>query len=78
MEIIDRLNSIGLNVKDVDKLGDIADQLMTIGSFSYYEAIDLAIKISNQQLLKKALVISSDDKLPGAIESIAISLGQKS
>jgi len=42
-----------------------------------YEAFSLALKVEQNELLKQAFVISSTDAHPGALEKIAMSLGER-
>ena len=42
---------------------------------SNYQALDLALKAEQNELLKLAFVISSNDSTPSGIEAIAIALG---
>lgn len=44
---------------------------------SDYEALTIALKIEENELFRKAHVISSDDKYPSALEKIAIELSEK-
>ncbi|MGZ9736610.1 histidine kinase [Flavobacterium sp. GNP002] len=44
---------------------------------SDYEALTIALKIEENELFRKANVISKDDKYPSALEKIAIELKNK-
>jgi len=55
----------------------LAEELQKSYELTNYEAMDLALKAEQNELLKLAFVISSSDNYPSALESIAIALGQK-
>lgn len=44
---------------------------------SDYEALTIALKIEENELFRKAHVVSSNDKYPSALENIAIALDNK-
>lgn len=59
---------------DVEKL---ANELKIQYKLSNYEAYDIALKAEQNELIKRAFVISSSDSHPSGIEAIAIALGYK-
>jgi len=57
------------------ELKSLAKDLQEDFKLSDYEALNLALKIEQNELLRIAFVISSSDKYPTGLESIAIALG---
>jgi len=46
-------------------------------TLSEYESLNLAIQYQRNELLKAGLVVSGNDSHPSALESIAMSMGEK-
>ena len=44
-------------------------------NLSNYEALDIACKIEQNNLLRRAFVLSEQDNYPTALEAVAIALG---
>lgn len=65
----------GVNISsDVKKLAkDLQEQF----KLTNFESLDLALKAEQNELIKRAFVISSSDSHPSGIEAIAIALGYK-
>ncbi len=67
------VNNVNIS-RDVKKL---ATELKREFKISDYESLTLALKVEQNELIKKAFVISSTDSHPTGLEAIAISLGYK-
>ncbi len=60
-----------------DDVRKLAKEIKSEYKISDFEALDIALKAEQNQLIKSAFVISSSDSHPTGLEAIAIALGYK-